>query len=171
MLGFRIASGSLVAATIVAAASMTCDALAKAGPVQVEFDRFAIPPAPYAAELDEYWSRGCRDLKPACVLHPKSAQEVAAVVQALRTNNESFAVKSGGLSANPAWASVSGGPLISTRRLTEVSYDPATKIARIGTGNRWTDVQKALDPLGVTVAGARVGEVGVGGYLVGGKLS
>ena len=42
---------------------------------------------------------------------------------------------------------------------------------RVGPGNDWQDVHKALEDTGVTVVGGRIGEVGVGGYVVGGGLS
>ena len=47
-------------------------------------------------------------------------------------------------------------------------YDRKTGTAKIGPGNRWTNVAKALEPYGVAVAGGRIGHVGVGGYMVGG---
>lgn len=39
---------------------------------------------------------------------------------------------------------------------------------RVGPGNDWQDVLKVLTPLGVTVVGGRIGEVGVGGFVLGG---
>lgn len=51
----------------------------------------------------------------------------------------------------------------------EVTYDPASGTVRIGPGQRWEDVMGALDGTGVTVVGGRIGEVGVGGLLLGGN--
>ncbi|KAF1951770.1 hypothetical protein CC80DRAFT_597222 [Byssothecium circinans] len=42
---------------------------------------------------------------------------------------------------------------------------------RVGPGNDWEDVHNALKGTNVTVVGGRIGEVGVGGYVVGGGLS
>jgi FAD/FMN-containing dehydrogenase len=50
-----------------------------------------------------------------------------------------------------------------------VTYDATTGTARVGGGNRWSAVLEALQPYNVTVVGGRIGHVGVGGYLVGGK--
>ena len=126
----------------------------------------------YNTEQTEYWSTACGALKPSCIMAPSTDQEVAAVVAALREfKNETFAVKSGGHNPNNWWASVDGGPLISTRNLDEVSFDLATETVRVGPGNRWDDVAKALDGTGYTAVGGRIGNVGVGGYLVGGKLA
>lgn len=168
-----IAPLALALLATTAAASQTCDLLKAGNKIDVQTDRFSIPKAPYASELDEYWSRASADLKPSCVVLPKSAQEVSDIVKALSAsgNNESFAIKAGGLSANDGHNSVRDGPLISVRRLTEIRYDADKKLVRIEPGSRWTDVQRALDPVGMTVAGARVGEVGVGGYMNGGGFS
>lgn len=102
-------------------------------------------------------------MKPSCQLYPKTAEEVASIVRVLGANNESFAIKSGGHSPNQGFASIAGGPLISTSKLNEVVYDEAKGTVRVGPGNDWEDVSKALDGTGVTVVGGRIGDVGVGG--------
>lgn len=125
----------------------------------------------YTDEQLNYWSTGCGNLKPSCQLYPTTASEVAAVVKILHDNNETFAIKSGGHNANKYFASVDGGPLISTKYLNEVTLDSASMTVRVGPGNDWQDIHKALDGTGVTVVGGRIGDVGVGGYVVGGGLS
>jgi FAD/FMN-containing dehydrogenase len=102
-------------------------------------------------------------MKPSCQLYPTTADEVAAIVRILNGNNETFAIKSGGHNPNQGFASIAGGPLISTRELNEVIYDAANGVVHVGPGNDWDDVMKALDGTGVTVAGGRIGDVGVGG--------
>lgn len=42
---------------------------------------------------------------------------------------------------------------------------------RVGPGNDWQDIHQALEGTGTTVVGGRIGEVGVGGYVLGGGLS
>ena len=78
-------------------------------------------------------------------------------------------MKSGGHNPNNNFASVQDGPLISTAALNEVIFDSATQTVRVGPGNKWEDVIGALEGTGMTVVGGRIGEVGVGGYVVGGK--
>lgn len=123
----------------------------------------------YNQEQTEYWSTASGALKPTCIIAPHTPEEVAAVVAVLNGNNETFAVKSGGHSPNDWFASVDGGPLISTKNLNEVIFDPATETVRIGPGLRWDEVAAALDGTGYTAVGGRIGNVGVGGYLLGGK--
>lgn len=125
----------------------------------------------YTADQLEYWSTASGALKPSCIISPKSAEEVAAVVTILRGNNETFAIKSGGHNPNNYFASIDGGPLVSTKLLNEVILDRGSETARIGPGNRWDDVAKALDGTGYTAIGGRIGNVGVGGYMLGGGLS
>ncbi|KAI8633657.1 FAD binding domain-containing protein [Xylariaceae sp. FL1651] len=125
----------------------------------------------YSNEQTEYWSTGCGALKPSCILMPTTTEEVAAIVSILATNDESFAVKSGGHNPNNYFASISGGPLISTKNLNEVILDPVAQTVRVGPGNRWDDISAALDGSGYTAVGGRLGNVGVGGYMLGGGLS
>lgn len=51
----------------------------------------------------------------------------------------------------------------------ELSEDRET--AYVGTGSRWGAVYEFLEPWNVTVVGGRVGDVGVGGFLLGGMSS
>ncbi|KAF2030280.1 FAD-binding domain-containing protein [Setomelanomma holmii] len=129
------------------------------------------PSVEYLSEQLNYWSTGCSALKPSCILFPKTAQEVATIVQVLNENNETFAVKSGGHNPNEGFSSIQSGPLISTKDLNEVVFDAASMTVRVGPGNDWQDVHQALEGTGVTVVGGRIGDVGVGGYVVGGGLS
>ncbi|KAH3920839.1 hypothetical protein HBI56_011090 [Parastagonospora nodorum] len=125
----------------------------------------------YFQEQQNYWSTGCGALKPSCILYPKSTSEMASIVEILNENNETFAVKSGGHNPNEGFASISKGPLISTKELNEVTFHPESMTVTVGPGNDWQDVHKALEGTNVTVVGGRIGEVGVGGYVLGGGLS
>jgi FAD/FMN-containing dehydrogenase len=62
------------------------------------------------------------------------------------------------------------GVTIDMRFFDEISVNEDRKVTRIGTGNRWGRVYEVLEPMGLTVLGGRVSIVGVGGYLLGGKL-
>ncbi|TPX06688.1 uncharacterized protein E0L32_002184 [Thyridium curvatum] len=126
----------------------------------------------YATEQSTYWSTSCSLLKPSCIILPQTTEEVITVVSALRAHKEPFAIKSGGHNPNNNFASVDGGPLISTKNLNrKILLDPKSRTARVGPGNRWDDVAKALDGTGLSAVGGRIGDVGVGGFLLGGGLS
>ncbi|KAK1987689.1 FAD binding domain-containing protein [Colletotrichum cereale] len=147
--------------------SATCKQITASTNIQ-HHQRFEIE---YTAEQLNYWSTACGSLKPGCILFPKSAEEVSAIVKTLETSGERFAIKSGGHNPNNYFASVQDGPLISTKELNQVVYDNASNTVSVGPGNKWEDVHAALEGTGVTVVGGRIGNVGVGGYLLGGGLS
>lgn len=143
------------------AAADTCKAIRSTTDIEV-----AAPSDPAYANR-WYWNAQCTALEPTCVLLPASTKEVEQIVSVLKDSDEDFAVKSGGHNPNVYFASVGGGPLISTEKLNEVTLDEEAKTVRIGPGNRWGDVIGALDGTGYTVPGGRVGHVGVGGLLLG----
>ncbi|KAK4654254.1 hypothetical protein QC762_401940 [Podospora pseudocomata] len=125
----------------------------------------------YIAEQTEYWSASCSALKPSCIIFPKSAAEVSTIISVLNTNDEHFAVKSGGHSPNNYYASVDGGPLISTQNLDHANLDPATGILDFGPGNRLDGLAQKLQGTGWTFVGGRIGNTGTGGLMLGGGLS
>ncbi|KAI5860495.1 FAD-binding domain-containing protein [Durotheca rogersii] len=125
----------------------------------------------YLDEQAGYWSSSCSALKPSCIIFPKDAAEVAAVVAALANTTEQFAVKSGGHNPNNYWSSVAGGPLISTRKLNQVILNTETGVARVGPGQRLDSIAAELQGTGWTFVGGRIGNTGVGGLVLGGGLS
>lgn len=167
MASFTVKNAAVLACvTAVHAASLTCSSVASLFP-NITIDQPLSPE--YTTAQTEYWSTSCGDLKPDCILTPTSTEQVSQIVQVLLSNNDTFAVKSGGHNPNNYFASVDGAPLISTKLLNEVILDNATETVRVGPGNRWDDVSSALDGTGYTVVGGRIGNVGVGGYMLGGE--
>ncbi|KAI1393264.1 FAD-binding domain-containing protein [Hypoxylon trugodes] len=125
----------------------------------------------YLDEQSDYWSTSCAALKPSCIIFPKVADEVAAIVKVLNNNTENFAIKSGGHNPNNGWSSVQGGPLISTQKLKQVILDQETGIAKVGPGQRLDSISAELQGTGWTFVGGRIGNTGVGGLVLGGGLS
>lgn len=123
----------------------------------------------YSVTTADYWSIGCAALKPQCVIYPRNAQQMSTVVKVLQETDEPWAVKSGGHNPNKWMASVQGGPLISTANLNEVIYNRPSQTIRFGPGQSWENITDALKPYGVAVVGGRLGNVGVGGYMLGGE--
>jgi FAD/FMN-containing dehydrogenase len=106
---------------------------------------------------------------PACVVRPLTPQDASVAIKAISKHSCHFAIKSGGHAMFPGASNADGGITIDLKHLNgmELSEDLAT--ARIGPGNRWGAVYEVLEPLGLTVVGGRVGHVGVGGFMLGGK--
>ncbi|KAI0134319.1 FAD binding domain-containing protein [Xylariales sp. AK1849] len=155
-------------ASKVAAASLTCSTVETVDP-SIDIDQPL--DLNYTVQQTEYWSTSCGDLEPTCIINPTSTDQVVTIVKVLLENNDTFAIKSGGHNPNNYFASVAGGPLISTKNLNEIVLDNTTETVRVGPGNRWDDVSAALDGTGYTAVGGRIGNVGVGGYMLGGGLS
>ncbi|PVH82788.1 FAD-binding domain-containing protein [Cadophora sp. DSE1049] len=128
--------------------------------------------ADYANAKSHYWSNANADGMPACVVFPTSAQDVSSIIQVLlRYSDVGFATKSGGHNPNVGFASTDGGVLISMSQLSSTTLSPDRKEAYLSPGATWMDAVGALEPYNLTVVGGRVGDVGVGGLLVGCGLS
>ena len=94
----------------------------------------------YWAELSHYWSKSLAELRPACVVQPATAAQVAAVIRVLSHENHTsvrFAVKSGGHDPNPGHASVDGGVLVALRHMKGARYDVAEGVAYVKPGETY----------------------------------
>ncbi|CZS89550.1 uncharacterized protein RCO7_02532 [Rhynchosporium graminicola] len=131
-----------------------------------------------------YWSSFESDLSPACRFSPTNTADLALGVGLLASNKCEFAIRSGGHMSFAGASNYDGkgkdGVTIDLSSMNEVQVLDswaqnvvfrAEKVVKLGPGARWGDVYAKLDPLNVTVPGARVDSVGVGGYLLGGGLS
>lgn len=81
-----------------------------------------------------------------------------------------FAVKSGGHAAFANASNIEGGLTIDLARLNRIQVSPDNTTTQLGAGNRWGDVYSHLDPLGLSVVGGRVADIGVGGLTLGGMF-
>ncbi|KAI1383499.1 FAD-binding domain-containing protein [Hypoxylon trugodes] len=127
--------------------------------------------ATYEDFEDENYSAACR-LPAACIVSPRTAEEVSTAIKILSQTGTKFAVRSGGHNYIPGFASVDeDGVLISLSGLNTTVLSADRKTAKVGPGNRWQAVYEALVPEGLVVVGGRVGPVGVGGLTLGGGLS
>lgn len=80
-------------------------------------------------------------------------------------------MKSGGHAAFPGASNTQDGITIDLQLLNELTVSDDKTITRVGPGNRWVDVYEHLTPLGLSVVGGRVAEIGVGGLILGGGIS
>jgi FAD/FMN-containing dehydrogenase len=117
----------------------------------------------------QFWSVQQQAAEPALIFQPTSAKEVAVALLVCRLVQVKFAVKSGGHAAMAGASSAGGGVVIDLQNLNSVELIDNKSIARLGTGGRWEHVFEKLAKDGVAVAGGRAGDVGVGGYTLGGE--
>lgn len=143
----------------------------------------------YNYETQQYWSTTLRDVDPACIVQPSSAEDVSAVVKVLnKYPSVTFATRSGGHDPNIGHATAQDGVLIAMTDLAGATYDASKGLVYVKPGGEWNDVISDLEPSGVAVAGGRLGKnnpllcigymtnsltglVGVGGYLLQGGIS
>jgi len=121
----------------------------------------------YVAREESYWSNSAK-LHPACIVRPRSAEEVSTAVKALVAAGEKFAVRSGGHTQRQGSNNIDGGVTIDLSLLNQTVYDADSETASIGPGGRWLEVYTELHKFGRVVAGGREGNVGVAGLLLGG---
>jgi FAD/FMN-containing dehydrogenase len=80
-----------------------------------------------------------------------------------------FAIRSGGHSPVSGAANGNGGVTIDMRSMNSINVSSDQSVVTVGAGTIWHQVYEKLDPMNLTVAGARVAGLGVGGFLTGGK--
>lgn len=125
----------------------------------------------YQAQEVSYYSSEQTDLKPSCRVSPTSAADVSFIIKTAAQKGCEFAVRSGG---HMTWKGSSNvGPsgfTIDMEEMNTVSLSNDRSIASLGSGATWGQAYGVLDPMNLTVVGARTSGVGVGGYLLGGAI-
>lgn len=106
---------------------------------------------------------------------PKDSHEVSLVLTTLLTHGEGagdwhIAIRSGGHGSTGS-NNILNGVTIDLSLMNSSTYIEGTNTARVQPGGRWENVYANLQQQGVTVAGGRDGDVGVGGFLLGGGIS
>ncbi|RWA06752.1 hypothetical protein EKO27_g8356 [Xylaria grammica] len=125
----------------------------------------------YAARQNSYWCNIAKELTPALIVCPTSAEQVSIVIKALAESDQAFAIRSGGHAPFSGVNNIEGGVTIDLSRLTWVRFDPETETVDLGPGGLWSDVYNTLAKHGRVVSGGRDGTVGVGGLIMGGGYS
>ncbi|KAJ6437126.1 FAD-binding, type 2 [Purpureocillium lavendulum] len=127
----------------------------------------------YNSALFDYWNAASANNRAACAFFPSNAEQVSFAVHTLNAYpSVKYALKGGGHSPNLGYSSVDKGVLIAFRPNSQYAIPSADgKTVEVGAGCKWEDVYNALEPLGRTAVGGRLGDVGVMGFTLGGGLS
>ncbi|KAI1262134.1 FAD-binding domain-containing protein [Xylariaceae sp. FL1019] len=122
-----------------------------------------------------YFSAFENEVKPRCIATPKDVDEVRALVTALRPHILAkqcrIAIRGTGHTPFSGSANIENGITIDMRKLKGIAISEDQSFVEIGAGETWSAVYSKLEPLQLTVSGARVGRIGVAGFLLGGGLS
>ncbi|OCT45676.1 hypothetical protein CLCR_01712 [Cladophialophora carrionii] len=126
--------------------------------------------AAYQSQQARYWASNQADFTPSCRISPTTGEEVGALVSQLAEFGDDvrFAISSGGHATASGASNVDDGITLDLSALDSVSLASDRSYVDVGTGTRWLDVYRALDPFALTATGGRAASVGVGGYLLGG---
>lgn len=126
-----------------------------------------------------YYAKQSSYIVPGCVVRPRDADQLREVVNVLRSEYHEqkkqygsvkegiFTIRSGGHSILDS--TMHGGIVIDMTAFTEITVSKDQKSVRLGAGNVWGDVNRALESQDLYVAGGRDINVGVGGLVTGGK--
>jgi FAD/FMN-containing dehydrogenase len=118
------------------------------------------------AEACRIWN-GMIERRPALVVRPKDADQVAACIGFVRDSGLPLSIRGGG--HNIAGTALCDGGLMldfSTQRTVEV--DPSSGRVRVAPGATWADVDRATQAFGLVVPGGIVSATGVAGFTLGG---
>lgn len=124
-------------------------------------------------DVSSYYSALEIELVSACRVKPEGTQDVVDALKILTSKQCRFAVRCGG---HMPWAGAanigSEGITIDLRsmRSVTVSKSNGKTIAQVGGGARYVEVYDKLAEQNLIVVGGRSNPVGVGGFLLGGKL-
>ena len=140
------------------------DLLAKAG---LQAQVLVPSDADYTSRQDSYWSNSAK-IKPACIVRPRSADEVSIIIKTLVAAGEKFAVRSGGHTQYAGSNNIEAGVTIDLGSLNSTTFSEADETVDIGPGGCWREVYAELQKYGRIVAGGREGNVGVAGLILGG---
>lgn len=125
----------------------------------------------YQYEESRYWSLQQETALPTCRFSPSTASSVSIGVLTARVTSCEFAIKSGGHAAFYGASNINGGLTIDLVNLNQVTVSADKTQTSVGPGNRWYDVYSQLEPVGLSVIGGRVADIGVGGLTLGGGIS
>ena len=119
-------------------------------------------------EARAVWN-GMFDRRPAVIARPVDAADAAEAVVVAAAHGLPLAVRGGGHHV-AGLATDDGALVIDLRDLRNVDVDAATRVARVGGGATWADVDAATAPHALAAAGGLVSETGVAGLTLSGGM-
>ena len=110
------------------------------------------------------------DQRPAAVILPESAADVAAAVSYAAESGLRIAAQGTGHNASPL-GPLADTVLLRTERMRGIRIDPQARTARIEAGAIWLDAVQAAARHGLAALAGSSPDVGVAGYTLGGGMS
>jgi FAD/FMN-containing dehydrogenase len=110
---------------------------------------------------------GMVDRRPALIAQCESTADVQAALRYGVGEGLEIAVRGGGHGV-AGTAVVEDGLVVDLRRMNSVQIDPSARIARVGGGATWGDLDRACQPYQLATTGGRASTTGVAGLTLGG---
>jgi len=110
---------------------------------------------------------GAIDKRPALIARCLGTADISDAIKLARAHGLEIAVRGGGHNV-AGRACVEGGVMIDLSLMRQVSVDPARKIAWVGGGATWRDVNRETQQFGLATTGGVVSSTGVAGLTLGG---
>lgn len=111
--------------------------------------------------MHEFW--------PAVIVRAADVADVATTVRFARDDARILAVRGGNHSVR-GFGSCNDGVVLDLDRLDAVAVDPGARVARVGGGATWADVNEATHAHGLATTGGLISTTGVGGLTLGGGI-
>lgn len=119
-------------------------------------------------EARAIWN-GMLDLRPAVILRCRTVEDVIAAVAIGRESGVEVAVRGGGHSLS-GQSTTEGGVVIDLSSLRSVEIDAERRLARVGGGATWADLDAAAAEHGLATTGGLIPSTGVAGLTLGGGI-
>lgn len=123
----------------------------------------------YKDRRTSYYSIQQQELIPHCTVMPTTSKQVSSILQVAHAYDCKYAVASGGHMSWKGSSSTDEGFVIDLRSINQIDVSLADQTVKLGPGSTWKDVYAELSHWNLTTPGGRIGGVGVGGFLLGGK--
>jgi FAD/FMN-containing dehydrogenase len=105
--------------------------------------------------------------RPSLVARCVAPDDVVAALAFARGQGFEIAVRAGGHSV-AGLSLVDDGLVIDVRGMSDITVDPERRVARVGAGVTWADLDRATQRQGLATTGGRVSTTGVAGLTLGG---
>ena len=118
--------------------------------------------------LRKLWN-GMLERYPAAFVMPSGRADAADAVAMAREHGQSLCVRGGGHSVT-GLSGRTGQVVLDMRQLRQVWYEEEARLAHVGGGATWRDVDRELSGLGRACVAGLVGHTGVAGLCLGGGM-
>ncbi|EUC63045.1 6-hydroxy-D-nicotine oxidase, putative [Rhizoctonia solani AG-3 Rhs1AP] len=131
------------------------------------FGKIITPTSPTYSDAIARWAYNAE--RPArLVVYPRFTTDIFAAISHAYKHSLPIAVRGGGHSCAGTSSSTQGVVIDLSKHFTQVRIDPTNRVAFVGGGAVWKDVDQAAIRYGLAAVGGTVNHTGVGGLTLGG---